>query len=349
MKDYNNLMFCVKCWSGKFSMQLSTERPSGQIECLGKFLFDGSSYRLFNATPIDGNACTPYVKRLRDCGGEKEHDALEYALAASWKDKYNVKAICAPRELILSNGRVMKMQQYNVGQSLAPLVSISGVVGKEFIKMIVAFAKDVHYDRGAGKAINKNHKHAIQGGRKYDSNRCKIHFGHAYNTNNNDGDTSLRRCTLRIRDMCNTEKKMKMLGSLLRNLYQIGMQLGMKHEDCQFLLRRPGHISQVFLVVLYNGGGLRGHLDDNFESAVWSIECEDSARDGSVRVTCKMISFGMEGPNVVNPKAQISIEVGDAYVFWGWLREGGVHGVPNAKGNMSVMFIVRKGKFSMLL
>lgn len=132
-----------------------------------------------------------------------------------------------------------------------------------------------------------------------------------------------------------------MLNKVLRLFKSIGESLGV--DDLDFLSDME-HPDITFLIARYNGGGLGSHLDwPKFGSIVFALECADGKReDAKIVVNGKVISFGMEGYERLNKSAELEIDIGDAYCFWGWLRRCGVHGVPNMKGNVSVMFIVRK-------
>ena len=102
-------------------------------------------------------------------------------------------------------------------------------------------------------------------------------------------------------------------------------------------------------MTVYRGDGLRAHLDKNFQGPVFvvTIMIRQHSKDSKADQH-KKISFGMRKGREMNPEASMDNEERQLYLFFGWLTDWGVHGVPKMKGWTSIVLIIRHPRWEEL-
>ena len=222
-----------------------------------------------------------------------------------------------------------------MGTGLAPLISIDNFVEAEDGDCLADIADDImeNYETDWESDFDDS----IQ----ISSNRMKAHCRMYYGTN--EEDKSLTECDLKWTDLFESRKQRRIVRQAISDAYTV-----LKNEGCKDIdwLKDGvvGDNAMVLLLAKYKGGGLGAHTDDNFDGPVIVITLRNRGRDGCTRIGEKKISFSMKGFAEVNPNASITNAEYSCYIFWSWLTEFGVHGVPKQKGNDSVVLIIRKDK-----
>ena len=101
----------------------------------------------------------------------------------------------------------------------------------------------------------------------------------------------------------------------------------------------------VIMLGHYHGGGITGHVDAKFIGPVIVVIIWNRPRGRKTPKNGKKISFGMQGRTSVNPDAEIENDELSIYVFWSWLVDFGVYGVPTQADNDSIVLIIRKCRY----
>ena len=177
-------------------------------------------------------------------------------------------------------------------------------------------------------------------------NRMKVHGNKFYATTGNKNEKTLHPCSLTFKKLFRTRKQRKAVRVFLRNLYFIGLVCGLEHDDVKFLLH-PKEV--VFLTTIYNGVGIKPHVDKNFWGIVFcyvsfikkvrgAAELDENALFG------KCISWGICGSKIIIEGAEIKNEVGQLYWFYGYFTDFGVHGVPTMPGYLTIIHIFRQAR-----
>ena len=87
---------------------------------------------------------------------------------------------------------------------------------------------------------------------------------------------------------------------------------------------------------------MKGHIDCSFENVVIVIVARNRARRPGAKP--KIISFGVQNGQSQNRRAELPNPEYSCYIFWSWMVDFGVHGVPFTGGTDACIVIIRKGR-----
>ena len=233
------------------------------------------------------------------------------------------------------NARKIKAERFYMGLNPAPIIKVKNFIGDQYKEAARKAAKRIMRLKDSAK-FKRDHVDSIQ----VHKLRMKAHCGHYYGTNKED--KSLKPCKLTWTHIFNKSDMKLMVEAAIINCYNVLKQCGC-NDDVEWLLGEVGVSPMVLMVGFYKGGGIIGHIDEEFVGPVIVIILWNKVREtGAPGIKC--ISFGMQGGRSINPDAEIHNEMFSCYIFWSWLVDFGVHGVPTQGGCDSVVLIIRKGR-----
>lgn len=144
-----------------------------------------------------------------------------------------------------------------------------------------------------------------------------------------------------------TKRARKELTQLLSDIYQVCIAMGMKHEDIEWLKHPRVTSTAQFVLTTYRGMGLSTHIDLNFQGPVIVITVLMKKNERvSEHAIPKGIYLGQWRKFMLNQHAFMPNKEKQMYVFWGWVTDWAYHGVPWLNGWVSVVFIVRQGRWT---
>lgn len=178
----------------------------------------------------------------------------------------------------------------------------------------------------------------------------KIHGNYFYSTTTKHGEKCLKKCSLSYEKMWDTSKKRKLIGIFLKKCYIVGLAYGIPEIQLSFLLKPQ---SVIYLTTIYNGVGIKGHIDKNFFGAVFCYVSfiKKTKRDDYYNKRyidgCnkgKQLSWTIKGLDCLIDGGAIENHENQLYWFYGYFTDYGVHGVPRMGGYLTIVHIFRQAR-----
>ena len=333
-------LYCKECWISSYAKQpplmIEDENDLHCINILYDSKNDDAVEYYFFLYIVDGTNDIGYFKTEDD-----KLSKIEEKKKRKWRVYYQNKmrgyefTELGRNELSIdNNSRNIEWSNYNFGPNYCPVIKLHDFVKAKGALSCAQRIFDVYDDEKFctkyGDSIQKN------------SNRGKFHCGHYYGTNTDD--KRLVPCSLDWRILFPEGVQQELIRDVCTNSYVALKQAGCQ-DDIEWLTGKIGEAPMVVLAAIYHGGGLAGHVDRYFEGPVIVVTLWNRPRGDKEPGNTKKISFCIQGRKSINVKAELGNEELSAYIFWNWMTDFGVHGVPTQAQNDSIVLIIRKGRF----
>ena len=170
----------------------------------------------------------------------------------------------------------------------------------------------------------------------------KIHGNESYFTTK--GHKNLKPCSMKFKIMFWTRSQRKQIKRFLLSLYCVGLCAGIPEPELEFL-QHPERV--IYLTTIYNGSGIKTHIDKNFYGAVFCYVTYLKMERGDIndldanKLMGKCICWGGKGTKVMIEGSWIQNHQNQLYWFYGVMTDYGVHCVPLIKGWRCILHIFR--------